>query len=226
MLPTHKRLVVTGDGPETQLVVACPHQIEPAPISECADCDLCQGLDLEGVVSVRCAVAPTTPAPMPPAGGAISTLMASPVITVPADTAIENVRWMMLDRNIGAVPVVDDRGRPIGIVAKTDLLRDHDGPSPTVLEAEPAHRDPSLSPLELSGLRASDVMTPVVRAVLEDSSIAAAASVLASERIHHLLVLDELGRLVGLVSALDIVRWVAATERFAPRTALRRSARG
>lgn len=221
-LPTRQRLVVTTEGRETQLVVACPHRIDPTPISECADCELCEGLDLEGSVSVRCAVAPPLGREdAPPASSPISAIMASPVATVPADASIENVRWMLVERSMGAVPVVDALGRPIGIVAKTDLLRDHDEPSTTVRASGVlgGMSGAAMGELQLSGLTARDVMTPVVRAVLAHASIAAAAAVLASERIHHLLVVDDAGAMVGIVSTLDIVRWVAATERFAPRVA-------
>lgn len=221
-LLARERKVHTGTQTETELVVACPQRIDPVPIRECARCELCDGVELDGVVSVRCAVAPRDePSGAPGPEAAISTIMTSPVVTVPEDAAIENVQWLLLARGISAVPVLDRLARPIGIVAKTDLLRDRDGPTRTVaLHAALRSQEPEhgWSEHEISGARAADVMTPVVRSVLEGMSIAATSALMAREHIHHAIVLDASGRLVGIVSTLDIVRWVAARERFAPRS--------
>jgi len=48
--------VQTEQGSERRLYVACPQRIDPTPITECAQCELCEGLALDSTVSVRCAV--------------------------------------------------------------------------------------------------------------------------------------------------------------------------
>jgi len=220
-LTTHKQTLHHAHGTSEQLVVACPQRIEPVPIHECASCELCEGLELSGGVGVRCAVEPPgSVGGAPAASASLTAIMTAPVVSIRADASIENVQWLLSDRGIGAVPVLDWRDRLIGVVAKTDLLRDRDEPSITAAaRGQGSAAEPGLGERETSGLTASDVMTPVVHALVERSSIASAAALMARERIHHVFVVDDLGALTGIVSSLDLVRWVAARERFTPREA-------
>jgi CBS domain-containing protein len=145
--------------------------------------------------------------------------MTAPVVTVTKDASIENVQWLLLQRGISAVPVLGPFKRPIGILAKTDLLRDRDEPTRSVeLRGGSGLEERGSSEQEISGLRAADLMTPVVHSVLERMSIAATAELMAREHVHHAVVVNDAGELTGIVSTLDIARWVAARERFVPRT--------
>lgn len=221
-LVARERMIETEHGSERRLFVACPQRIDAVAVGDCARCELCEGLDLDGVVAVRCAVEPPGHVEgAPPANAAVAALMTSPVVCVDHDASIENVQWLLLDRNIGAVPVLGDDGRTLGILAKTDLLRDRDEPAGGALVAlARADVEPSLSERSPSGLRARDLMTPVVHAVLEETTIAAAAARMARERVHHLLVVDQAGDTIGILSSLDLVRWIAARERFTEREAV------
>jgi len=50
-------------------------------------------------------------------------LMVSPVVSVPLGTNLEEVARLMVERRIGSVLVVDEAGRPVGIISRFDLLR-------------------------------------------------------------------------------------------------------
>ncbi len=52
----------------------------------------------------------------------VGTVMTQSVITIGPDREARDAAQLMLDHQIGALPVVDG-GRPIGIVTETDLLR-------------------------------------------------------------------------------------------------------
>lgn len=205
------------EGQDRELVVACPQRIDPVPIQQCAQCELCQGLELDGRVGVRCAVEPEDGSEGSPGPGApVTTIMTNEVVSVEADASIENVQWLLLTRGIGAVPVLDAAGGPIGILSKSDLLRDRDEPEVSVRLRDGT--DERLGERATSGLSARDIMTPVIHALLESASIAAAAALMTRERVHHIVVVSEAGALRGIVSSLDIARWVACRERFAPRS--------
>jgi CBS-domain-containing membrane protein len=140
--------------------------------------------------------------------------MASPVITVAPDTALETVSWRLRDRGIGAVPVVDADGVPLGILSAMDVLRGiEDGTN--AVDARPGRGrvHPRRRMIAISGLSARDAMTPVVQALTTGATMARAALLMACERVHHVLVLDDRGALVGLVSSLDVARWSATLAR-------------
>ncbi len=50
-------------------------------------------------------------------------LMVSPVVSVPLGTNLEEAARLMVERRIGSVLVVDEAGRPVGIISRLDLLR-------------------------------------------------------------------------------------------------------
>jgi len=45
-------------------------------------------------------------------------------VTIQPDQPLEQAAELMLRWEIGGLPVVDDRGKPIGIITYTDLLRE------------------------------------------------------------------------------------------------------
>jgi CBS domain-containing protein len=208
---------------ERDLAVACPQRVGPVPITQCVMCELCGGLDVDpksGLSGVRCDVAgAATPGVQPTKTGArntpIASIMTENVVSVSPDTTLENIEWLMVDRRIGAVPVLDERGRPLGIVSKLDILRDR---SHGTFEVDAVPRDatdPELtSERALTGLCARDVMTPILYVVPERASIAHVAASMVDRHVHHLLVIGDGGALRGIVSSLDLVRWLAASARF------------
>lgn len=50
-------------------------------------------------------------------------IMSAPVHCVELDDAVDRVLEIMLDRDVKHVPVLDDAGRPVGMVARHDLLK-------------------------------------------------------------------------------------------------------
>jgi acetoin utilization protein AcuB len=52
----------------------------------------------------------------------VAHLMSAPAVTVEADEPLESATRLMLERKIGSLPVVE-RGRLVGILTETDVLR-------------------------------------------------------------------------------------------------------
>jgi CBS domain-containing protein len=108
------------------------------------------------------------------------------------DVSIESLAALLRDRGIGAVPVVDGDGIPIGIVSKSDLIRERDELDFTV----------------------ADLMTPMAFTLREDDPLSRAAAVMTVEQVHHLPIVATDGAVVGMLSSLDFARWVAAQSAF------------
>jgi len=114
--------------------------------------------------------------------------MTKDVILVGPELRVEDLQELLLAKNISGVPVVDDAGKPIGMVSKTDLL----GRKGT-----------------LDGVKVADIMMRTAFCLSENESIAKAAGLMAFEGVHRVPVVGARGSVVGVVSPLDIMRWLA-----------------
>jgi CBS domain-containing protein len=117
----------------------------------------------------------------------IRTVMGSHIVTVGPDDPLDAVAREIADHRIDAVPVVDREHRLLGIVSTTDLVNLlHDGG-------------------RLEGKLARDVMSPDPISIDEFARADEAIGVMRNAAIRHLPVTRE-GRLIGLVTAADLVR--------------------
>lgn len=111
----------------------------------------------------------------------------------------------MTEKAISALPVIDARGRPIGVVSEADVLAKqefHAGGD------ELPHHDRAARGrwYRAQGRNAAEVMTTPVRAVHAGEPVSFAAGVLAKAGIRRLFVVDWYGRLVGVVARRDLLR--------------------
>jgi CBS domain-containing protein len=121
----------------------------------------------------------------------IREIMSDDVVTVEAHTTAAQLRELLLERNIGGVPVIDATGRPIGVVSKTDLLRD------------------ACDAARAGAIRVEDIMMPMVFALPATASVSRAGALMAYEGVHRVIALAEDGRVAGVLTALDIAHWLA-----------------
>jgi acetoin utilization protein AcuB len=123
--------------------------------------------------------------------------MTRPVITISAETPIQEALAQMRREKIRRFPVVDERGKLLGIVAERDLLN-----------ASPSEAT-SLSVFEinylLSKITVSRVMTKNVITITEDTPIEEAARIMADNKIGCLPVMRN-GRLVGIITETNLFK--------------------
>ena len=123
------------------------------------------------------------------ASAPLTLIMAHKVCCVRGDLDASEARNRMLARGVSGLPVVDNWGRAMGVISKSDLVEHAVGP-------------------ESTGRQVVDVMTPFVFSLPQDASIGQAAALMAYEGVHRVVVVDRSGYVVGLVSSLDIARWL------------------
>jgi CBS domain-containing protein len=128
----------------------------------------------------------------------VSRVMSREVVCARADLEIGPLMDLMISRHIGCVPVVDERGRPIGMVTKFDVVE----------QQLALHRGPT-APVALT---AGDVMMPLALTLDERATIAHAAAMMAIEDVHHVAIVAGSGTLIGIVSTMDIVRWMVGND--------------
>ncbi len=114
----------------------------------------------------------------------INDLMTESVIVTEPHKSIDHVRGMMERNKIGAIPVVDHDGQPVGIVSSTDLIPELNGNSPV-----------------------STIMTEKVYTIPKYDDVSVAARLMRNHKIHRVVVTHE-QKVVGVLSAFDLLKLV------------------
>jgi CBS domain-containing protein len=136
----------------------------------------------------------------------IEAVMTTQVITATPATPFRELVELLGQRRISALPVVDDDRRVVGIVSEADLLikeaYPHGGSDASMLEAL---RHPRRFGKGV-GTCAAEVMTRRVVTVPVGMPLAAAARLMIRLGIKRLPVVDEQGRLAGIVTRGDLLK--------------------
>jgi CBS domain-containing protein len=130
--------------------------------------------------------------------------MTTPAYTVRPATTVKDALRMLDEHAISALPVVDQHGRPLGVVSEVDLIwgalrvdqRRHEIPPST---------DPDLPHL------VSEVMSHHPITVAPDTDLAAAVDLMMSTAIKSLPVVES-GAIVGIMSRRDVVHALARSD--------------
>lgn len=132
--------------------------------------------------------------------------MTRDVVTVSRDADILEVSRLLSENHISGVPVTDNAGRVIGIISEADIL------AMTGIDKDHTLRDLIRHLLgepithRREGARVGDVMSSPAVTVRPDADIREAAAIINEKRIKRLPVVDDEGRIVGVISRADIVR--------------------
>ncbi|MFE2245332.1 CBS domain-containing protein [Streptomyces lavendulae] len=115
----------------------------------------------------------------------VADLMTRTAVTVRRTTAFKEIARLLKEFDITAMPVLDETGRPVGVVSEADLLR-----------RRPAG----------GAAAAEDLMTSPAVTARPEWSVVRAARVMQRHRVKRLPVVDEEGRVVGILSRSDLIR--------------------
>lgn len=155
---------------------------------------------------------------------AVGSVMTRNVVTVAPETSFRELVAVMTEHGISAVPVVDGRGRPIGVVSEADILakQEFHGGGDDLPHHDRAARDRWY---RAQGRNAAEVMTTPVRSVYANEPVSSVARLLARTGIRRVFVTSWYGRLIGVVSRRDLLR-VYLRDDDALRDEIRESLRG
>jgi CBS domain-containing protein len=199
-LPIVRRHLVGPDEPFTSLEVFCPSQEATVPADRCAECGFvnsfphnageagatleCSPPDTQARLDAR--HSPRIDMAEAAARVPLGEVVHRELVCVTPDTSIEKLISLMNEHALDGVPVVDASWHPVGIVSKTDLMMN--GDSYGVV---------------------SDVMNPFVHSLPESARLSHAVALMATESIHQIPIVTQDGAVIGLVSSLDCLRWMA-----------------
>jgi CBS-domain-containing membrane protein len=132
----------------------------------------------------------------------LADVMTTPVVTARPTTPYKELVGLLSGHRVGALPVVDDEGRVVGVVSEADLMTKSARPEPAP-RWRPSARGRQR---KATGTTAAAVMSsPVVTADL-DTPVVRAARLMQEHDVKHLPVLDGEDRLAGIVSRGDLLK--------------------
>jgi len=129
---------------------------------------------------------PTMLVPLP-----VSEIMQTPARTITPGSPIVEVATRLRNEGIGSLVVVED-GEPVGIITESDIV---------AVTAEEG---------DTRALTVDDVMATALVTIRPDADIETAVEQLRTHGIKKLPVVDDEGKLVGIVTTTDISRYVPA----------------
>jgi CBS domain-containing protein len=144
---------------------------------------------------------------------------ADPVSVTVADS-VETVLHVMRDHDLSGVPVVNEGGRCVGIITEADLVLSQEGEDfhlphyfqlfgGVVFLERWSHFEERARKAYAS--TAEDMMTPEPITIEPDASVREAAKLIATKK-HNRLPVIEHGRLVGVVTRVDVLDGLAGDE--------------
>ncbi len=113
-----------------------------------------------------------------------------PVLQFKGDDLVDDAIHQMSVKNFGAAVVVDPKGRPVGIVTERDFMK-------RLLNKG---LDPHKTKLK-------DIMTTHIKVGRAEDDILEWMRHMSNERFRHLPIVDEEGKLIGMVSQGDFVSY-------------------
>ena len=108
--------------------------------------------------------------------------------TVSVLATVEDAIRMMMDKDVGAVAVIDEQGIVAGMFTERDILG----------KFALSGRDAKATPVR-------DLMSPMVEMATDETTAAEAFKVMLERHYRHLPVVDDHGRVLGILSIRNIL---------------------
>jgi CBS domain-containing protein len=112
-------------------------------------------------------------------------LMTPNPVSISEQATIRQAAAVLTEREISALPVINEAGRPVGVLSRADIVRHQNETGPKEVRA---------------------IMTGTVMSIAPTDPAWEVIAKMAAFKVHRLFVVDQSGVLVGIISAFDVVR--------------------
>lgn len=136
-------------------------------------------------------------------------LMTPGPLSIHEGASVQEAADFLYTKGISAAPVINEAGRPIGVISLMDLVwYQRDQCARFRSQHEYFQLDTSAgTPVERKECCAViDIMTPAVFSVKGETPCHQVVEEMVRSKIHRLFVVDEQRILIGVISALDVMR--------------------
>jgi CBS domain-containing protein len=121
----------------------------------------------------------------------VGEIMTHNPLSIGQRTPLSDAAAFLSKKDISAAPVIDEAGRPMGVLSRTDIVR---------------HLADSASSFSTAGdVVAGEIMNPEVYFVRPDTPVSRAADDLLECGVQRLFVVDSEGALIGTLSIVDLL---------------------
>ena len=143
-------------------------------------------------------------------------LMNPKILTVSDAMSVRELARFLTSKQISGAPVVDEKQNLVGVVSVTDLASvasddvgistDRRNPDFYLRDLEEAYSEEEVQSfhIEEDDLSVSDIMTPTIYSVDEDSGVSTIARMMLDGHLHRILVTRD-GNAVGIISTSDLL---------------------
>ena len=128
----------------------------------------------------------------------VALLMSTDLVTATPETLVEDAARLLLEDDIGSLPVVDADNDLLGILTTTDFV--------TIV----AHSEPKAE-TTVERYMTTDVVTATAQENIRD-----AADRMLTNDCHHLPVVDDEEGLIGMISTADLTQYLSHVETPSP----------
>ncbi len=148
----------------------------------------------------------------------VNEVMARPAVIATEDASVEDIAKIIMEGEVGCIPITDASGCLCGIVTMSDFAPRVEGEGRPSFRAGPLFNtwlaDGSAAAwfAENRGRRAREIMSAPVVSVEEDSDVQVAVNLMAAHGLYRLPVVKD-GKPVGVVSQRDLLRVMLGAQR-------------
>jgi CBS domain-containing protein len=136
-------------------------------------------------------------------GATVREVMTTRVIAIKRNAHFKEIVTVLRGFGVSGCPVIDDAGRVLGVVSEADLLYKQAEPNPPTGLIRLRWKLGEES--KASAVTAGRLMTSPAIVIGPAASVVEAARVMQNRQVKRLPVVDEAGRLVGIVSRTDLL---------------------
>lgn len=142
-------------------------------------------------------------------------IMTRDVITIHYSASLRELFKVLAENKITGIPVIDDDKKLVGMISMRDLIREE----VRALGTNPEYHDiyelfsSALNMEEAEGvsvrhLWVEEIMSHKLHTAVESTPARELCAIMSKHKVHRLPILKD-GRLVGLVTATDVIRMIA-----------------
>jgi predicted transcriptional regulator len=142
-------------------------------------------------------------------------IMTRDVITIHLSASLRDLSRTLTENRITGIPVVDDDNRLVGIISMRDLIREEI----RSLGATPDYQDiyelfssalnmEEAEDIAVRHVWVEEIMSRTLYTADETATLRELCAIMNEHKVHRLPILRD-GRLVGLVTATDLIRTIA-----------------